>query len=320
MLTLFPFLRKSAHQLSLTGIAVDGEGVAFARIKHQSGDSPRVETLEYIPFGDRGSSNAVVSQWVAHNNLKGASCVLVMEPGSYQLLQVEPPDVTPEEMREAVRWRIKDLVDFPVDDAAVDLFELPEGGSRGRTAYVVAASSGAIKPRVAMLNEAQLEIRAMDITELALRNLAHRMPENETGVALLWIGRERSQIGIFRQSNLYLARNVSTGWSQLGVEDEGGGLSLAPDEHLLDSVVLEIQRSLDYYESHFGQHPINALVVLPAAKPVPSLIGHLEQNMAATVKLFEPDSILEWEEVPSPEVLAQCITALGGALREGDAT
>ena len=81
-------------------------------------------------------------------------------------------------------------------------------------------------------------------------------------------------------------------------------------------MVLEMQRSLDYYESHFGQNPINTLVVLPTVEPLPSLLGHLEQNMAIGVRLFDPESILDWPEPPDPETLARCIIALGGALRE----
>lgn len=298
---------------------VDGEGVAFARLRRVANQlQPQVETCEYVPFDGSRDPSPIVAQWVSRQGLKGASCVAVMEPGSYQLLQVEPPKVKPEEMREAVRWRIKDLVDFSVEEAAVDLFDLPEGGSYRRTAYVVASAGTTIEPRVAMLKGAGLEIRALDITELALRNLAHRMPENELGVALLWIGRESSQIGIFRQSNLYLARNINTGWSHLAAAGGAseGALALAPDEQLLDGMVLEMQRSLDYYESHFGQNPVTTLVVLPTVEPVPALIGHLEQNMALSIQLFDHESMFDWREAPDPEVLARCIIALGGALRE----
>lgn len=257
----------------------------------------------------------MLSRWVSHHRAKGAACIGVMEPGSYQLLQVEPPDVAPDEMREAVRWRIKDLVGFPVESAAIDLFPIPEGSSRGPTAYVVAAEGGLIDQRVALLQDAGLDLKAIDITELALRNLAQRMAEDSAGVALLWVGQAASRIALFRDASLYLARTINTGWAQLSAGEQDGGLSLAPDEQLLDSVVLEIQRSFDYFESHFRQHPVNTLVVLPAAKPIPVLVGHLEQNLAASVKLFEPDTIADWEAAPDPEVLAHCITALGGALR-----
>lgn len=313
---LLAFLKKPATHSGVIGMTMSDGGLALVRVVRSDEGKPRVASCEYLPLPGADDTAPQLSQWVDAQGAKGATCVGVMEPGSYQLLQVEPPAVEAAEMRDALRWRIKDLVGFPVEDAAIDLFFLPEGGSRGRTAYVVAAEGEQIDQRVALFEGAGLSLRAIDITELALRNLAHLMPENETGVAVLWVGRDSSRICLFRQSNLYLARNINTGWSQLAAQGEPGELSLAPDERLLDGMVLEMQRSLDYYESHFGQNPIHTLVMLPTAEPVPSLVAHLEQNMALEVRLFDPDAIAEWDESPDPTVLAHCIAALGGALRE----
>ncbi len=310
-------MSKSAKHSGVVGVGFNDDGLALVHLERNSHGRPRVAHCDYLSYGEAPDAEALLAQWVNRQGVKGGPCVGVMEPGSYQLLQVEPPNVPAAEVREAVRWRIKDLVSFSVEAAAIDLFYLPEGGSRGRTAYVVAAEGELIDRRVALFTGAGLKVRAIDITELALRNLALGMPENDTGVAVLWVGRDASRIGLFRQSNLYLARSINTGWSQLVAQgDMSGGLSLAPDDRLLDSVVLEMQRSLDYYESHFGQNPIHTLLVLPTVEPIPSLIGHLEQNMALEVRLFDPEMVADWNESPDPTVLAHCITALGAALRE----
>ena len=318
--TLLSFLRKSASRSGITGIALSDEGLSLVHAKPSSQGVSQIDSCEFLPVNGSTDVAAQLADWVAQHDARGCICVGVMEPGGYQLLQVEPPNVEPGEMREAVRWRIKDLVSFSVENAAIDLLHLPEGGTQGRTAYVVAAEGELIEQRADLILGAGLELRAIDITEMALRNIAQRMPENETGVALLWVGRTTSRIGLYRQSNLYLARSINTGWSQLAGRGDESGLSLAPDAQLLDGMVLEMQRSLDYYESHFGQNPVNTLVVLPTVEPVPSLIEHLERNMALTVRLFEPESIADWAEIPDPVVLARCITALGGALRDEHGT
>lgn len=300
----------------MTGVAISDDGLALVSLKRSEQGVPRVHACDFIPYDGSSAPAALLGRWVSRQGAKGAACVGVMEPGSYQLLQVEPPNVEPAEMREAVRWRIKDLVHFPVENAAIDLFEIPDGGARARTAYVAAAEGDLVDRQVTLVQGAGLKLRAIDIAELALRNLAHRMPENATGVALLWVGRNTSRIGLYRQSNLYLARTINTGWSQLTAGEAVSGLSLVPDDQLLDGMVLEMQRSLDYYESHYGQNPINTLVVLPTVEPVPALIGHLKQQMAISVRLFEPEALFDWEAVPDPIALAYCITALGAALRE----
>ena len=61
-----------------------------------------------------------------------APTVSVLDPDSYRLLLVEAPDVPADELRAAVRWRVKDLIDFHVDDAVIDVFEMPQHARGGR--------------------------------------------------------------------------------------------------------------------------------------------------------------------------------------------
>ena len=78
---------------------------------HRSAEAPPVlawvesshETTAASPamLRDRAGSDVV------------ATCVMPL--GSYNLLQIEAPKVPPEELRSAVRWRVKDLIDFPID-------------------------------------------------------------------------------------------------------------------------------------------------------------------------------------------------------------
>jgi len=70
-------------------------------------------------------------------------------PASYQLLPIEAPDVDAAELKAAVRWRIKEFIDFHIDDAAIDVFEMPSQGprARARTMYVGAARNPLIVQR-----------------------------------------------------------------------------------------------------------------------------------------------------------------------------
>ena len=52
--------------------------------------------------------------------LKDTVCNLVLAAELYTLSLIERPPVEDEELNEAVRWRIQENVDFPVDEAAID--------------------------------------------------------------------------------------------------------------------------------------------------------------------------------------------------------
>jgi MSHA biogenesis protein MshI len=71
----------------------------------------------------------------------------VIDGDDYQILQVEAPEVLPSEMRAAIRWRLRDAVTFSVDEAAVDVFQIPDPVRRTQTKmlFAVAARESAIQ-------------------------------------------------------------------------------------------------------------------------------------------------------------------------------
>ena len=77
-------------------------------------------------------------------------------------------------MRAAVRWRLRDAISFKVDDAAVDVFEIPESARRTQTRmlFAVAARATAVERLTSTLQPAAKGFYAIDIPELCLRNIS----------------------------------------------------------------------------------------------------------------------------------------------------
>lgn len=251
----------------------------------------------------------------------GAHATTLMDNGDYQLLLVEAPDVQPDELRAAIRWRVKDLVDFHVDDAVIDVFEIPgQGRGRSRMMYVVAARTNRVKQRIADVEDADLELQSVDIEELALRNLAALSPDDARGTALLWLAQDYGLIIITRGGELYLSRRIETGANELfsaaQLADPESGDYGALLSGLIEQITLEIQRSLDYYDSHFSQPPVKSVLVastFPESTYLPAALGANLNIPAVALDLGElfPDASL-----PAPPMQARCLTAIGAALRK----
>ena len=79
--------------------------------------------------------------------------VSVLDPAVYHFSLVEAPDVPADELRAAVRWRIKDLIDFHIDDAVIDVFEMPPHARGGphRMMYAVTAKAELVKQQIEQL-------------------------------------------------------------------------------------------------------------------------------------------------------------------------
>lgn len=301
------------------GIELQSDGMALAvqELPGKSdsdsgvGNKACLPAIDYLRYEKNVSPGQLLKNWVADRRLGNAVCHVVLGADTYQILLVEPPDVPDEEIRGAIRWRLKDLLNIPVEHAALDVFALPADGSRGnkKMVYVVACENKKIKSIVEMVGEAGLVLESIDINELALRNLVLRLlpPEQaERGVALARIRSGVGSVYIYRTGNLYLCRSFSLNYN-------GGLLDALPEE----SLALELQRSLDYYERQMGQAPPAVIYVCGEHVSEDKIGDVLKASLAPRVQWLNPALAVQFSQDDlDDQVTQQCVAAIGAALRQ----
>jgi MSHA biogenesis protein MshI len=306
MLSLFKRARRTGSQV---GVFVTPDGVAAAQVSPATpGRKPRLERCVYEVRGDQDPFIRIMSKL---SGRLGAT-VSVLDPAAYHLLLVEAPDVPAEELRAAVRWRIKDLIDFHIDDAVIDVFEMPRHarGGTNRMMYAVTAKAELVKQQIALIENAGLKLDVIDIPELALRNVATLLEVEGRGTAFLHLADRRSTLLLVRQGVLYLTRHIETGAVTLA---EAGELR----RELVAGLALEVRRSLDYFESHYEQTSIPQLYTcgLEAADQ-----QVLAQDLGLTVREVDLMATFETTEELSPWLQRLCLPAVGAALRHDPMT
>lgn len=251
---------------------------------------------------------------IDHEDLHNARVSTVLPADSYSMQLVEAPDVPAAEMRDAVRWRIQNLIEFPISEAAVETFEMPpqrHAGGRSML-HVVVAHRDEILKQVEHIRKAHLNLDVIDIPELCVRNIAVRLPQDADGVAFLHFTDDCGYLTITRQGILYMIRRIET---------RRGDLADAPDDvfSILErsaGVALEVQRSLDFYESHYDCPPVGELVLGPG----PNLDTHastLADNLGISVSRLNLDDLFTVGTEIRPDVQNDCLLAIGAALRDG---
>lgn len=300
-----PF-RKRARSHAVTGVHLTPRVLTTASLDHQRGRKPRLLAAHCEELSGDGELYRIL-QSVSPG--KRSPVNLVMAEGQYELLLVEAPRVEPSELRAAVRWKVRNLIDFHIDDAVIDVFEIPGQSNRPQgqaMMYAVAARAREVREYVDLVDDADLALQVIDITEMALRNLAAQLEADIRGVAMLYLDENHGIITVTRQGSLYLSRRLATGTTQL-FED--------PDASY-EQIALEVQRSLDYYDSHFGQPPVAALSVLPGYATHQGLVESLGDSLNLQVEGFRAEEVVETDvEIPDQH-LAEFLIALGGALRQ----
>jgi len=246
------------------------------------------------------------SRWVAQSRLRNARSCLACSPAAYRLLLVAAPDVPPEELRGAMRWKIKDLIDFHVDDAVIDVFDLPGRDVRGaqRNLYVVAARRRAVQEVVDRAEDAGLAIQAIDIPELCLRNVVACNGLDEQGAVVLHLEPEAGTLVVTRGGVLHFTRRLDLGYRDFS---QGSNTSGA---------VLEIQRSLDYCDSHLDVGRPRTLFVTPAPAPLEPLLEAARNEVGLEARELRLADVVEHDIEPEPEDEARLLIATGAALRK----
>ncbi len=301
--------RKAALGKGRIGLAFGTDEIAVAVARRANGGTvlERCELLGVDPAaGVEGRAAAIRAAGLPR---VPASAVLQLE--DYRLALVEAPDVPPAELRAAMRWRLKDTIDFRIEDAVIDVFDVPEHnrGGRGRMMYAVAARRSAIDGYNASFAGLS-NFDVIDVPELCLRNLAALLPSAPTGVALLHLHDTTATIVLVRGKTFYLARHTDLG--------SRGKQAAGDREARVDAagVVLELQRSLDYYERHFDQPPITRIAISPPGKRAAQLAADLGNDTGFEVTTLDLNVLLSCEAPIADDVQAGCLLAVGAALRE----
>jgi MSHA biogenesis protein MshI len=273
------------------------DGIAWATAGNGNG------FIECSPAKREQELSAAVDQ----NNWAGARATLVLPLDQYQVFQLERPEgVDHSELGDALKWKLKDFLDFSPSDAVSDVFPFPKDASRGRgdLVNVVAARKSLVRELIELVNSSGLELVSIDIAELALSHLVARLDKENRGAALVHMRGRYGQMVICKGDMLYLSRRLDVSIDDLHDASE--------QENATQSLALEMQRSLDYYESQLGQVPPVKIrfVSRDTSLPLSSMLG---SYLASGVEA------LDWEELGIEDGIdSRCLAAWSAGLAVAD--
>jgi MSHA biogenesis protein MshI len=306
-------LRRRHFSTTRTGVACSPSSFAIATVS-RSKDGRRCLDSCLSGTASPDEQSAAIGAWLAAPDHQQGAVGGVLDAGDYELLHVESPEVLPAEFKAAVRWRLKGVIDFPVEDAVIDVFNIPDQPNRSGTKkmmYVVAAQRHAIERQTQVLKAAARRFDVIDIPELALRNLASLLPEAADGLILLWLTDKSAQLIGIKQTTLYFARHV-----RLSAHDGADSAADLPD---VDAIALEVQRSNDYFESQYQQVPLANLIIAPRSERSDRLAQALMKHTSMQVQSLDLARVLDL--APGLDPSDPCsVLAIAAALRENAIT
>jgi MSHA biogenesis protein MshI len=286
-----------------------------ARVQRCANGSYTVERIEAAaasPAQDETSYRRLLQSPI----LGGAGVVIALSPDQYHAHTLPAPSVPDEEMSDALRWQMREALPYAPEEAAIAFLRLSKADPAGSAATVLAfaAQRRTVNKLVEPLLAARIEIVAVDVPELAQRNVLARLPGSNAGQALLSLDRSSGLLTVMAQSELCFARRIQMPRTE-DIEEED-------PEHVAARVATQIQRSVEVVERQSGLSPITAIWIGP--HPYSALIARVvaehtaidcpQLDLAAEIRFAAGQPELD------PELAGGALIAIGAAMRvDGEA-
>ncbi|WP_136418121.1 agglutinin biogenesis protein MshI [Herbaspirillum sp. ST 5-3] len=307
------FFAKAKTAAGLLAIRLQKEGISVASIKRPLSGLPTVEQLAFFVI-EKNSELIGLEKLAKDLHANRYQCANLLSAGEYQILAVEAPNVPPDELKTAVRWRLKDMLDFHIDDATIDVLDVPadkNAPARNHSMYAIAARNQLINQRQSLFGDAKIPLSVIDIPEMAQRNIAALMEPEGRGIALLSFDAEGGLLTVTYSGELYLARRIDVTANQLAQQDA------EQSSAVFDRITLELQRSLDHFDRQYHFVTVSKLMLFsPTADS--GLQAYLASNLYLPVETLNLEMVLDTSkvsELKSPEAQQRYFLTLGAALR-----
>jgi len=267
------------------------------------------------------------------------------------------PKMPKEELKEAVKWEAKKITPIPIEEMVLDFLIVGEQEDREvkrLELVVVAAERSSVLGQYNDLKRLGLNVAAVDVNPLALLNAVrlNYTADLDDNVVFVDIGAGKTDINITKRGVLRFTRNVQIGGEEItkaigqelhvgrdeaeamkkqhGILPAGSGAEVSgADGHLkdviqreVDRIVLETQRSIDYYRAQFREGTVKKVILMGGTPLLPGFQDYFSSYFEARVEIDDPFAEIDCDEPSFAELrmMAPRFSAsVGLALRREEA-
>lgn len=314
------------------GIDIGHSTITIAQVE-RSGSSCRIVALGVEPTPEGSVNSGVVTDATAVGtairhamrsaHISANVANLAVSGGTVVVRTVKMPKMPEDALRKSIRFEAGRYVPSSVEDSYIECEMLGEREDGQMEVLVAASPKDMVESKIAAAGHAGLDVEVVDVEAFALYRalLEHDSQfDPETTVALVDCGAESTDVSVIDRGVFALTRSIPIGGNSLTTalesyfklspheaEDGKRSLNLAPltsgapmenaplrvIQPLIDELVREIRRSLNYYQSQNSDQPgggkVERLVIVGGG----SLLGGLPEYFGSKLGL----------EVSSPSFL-----------------
>jgi len=306
-------LGETVNQGTRVGIYLAPDSVSVATIELDGDKNYILKSYDYIVEEEEEERLKFLDLYVKEHGLKKRDCIVALDESNYRLIQMQTPAVEKKEMKSALKWNLQDQIDFSVENAVIEIFNLPEKDFSVDKVYVVVTEDRVIEHVCEFIDKSGLKLQVIDIPQLALVNM---LEKKENNLALLTMKHNFSSINLYEDSTLLLSRKVNLGLAHINDMLRAEKSNSEIIEMIYDPIMLELQRSLDFYEATYHADRISKIVVAPGCNILMDFCHYAEKNSDVPIELIDLNNIFTDPVQLDYENESRCFLAIAAALRD----
>lgn len=261
-------------------------GISFARESVSlcvlTQDNSRIKWTHDTEFGHKDWASDL-KVFIKENDLSGAKCYVSLSSYYYQFLQLDKPAVPAEELHAALAFPIQEMLGAN-EALCYDFTDQVIQVSGQNKLSVIAVPEKDITEISATIFNANLALVNIGIEELASVELTPL--QDDSILTLVQETGEEIVLNIVRNKSLYFTRRIK------GFENLGSYTQKELDMGLIDNLCVQLQRSMDFFESQLRQAPVKKVIIKLDTMLQQHIAEQVSVAMDINVTLFEPDIML----------------------------
>ena len=268
------FRRPSPY--SAVGIAYTADQVLLCALAYSDGG--------YIWSLDASFSHQTwqndLKDYVVKNKLTGTPCFFAMSSHWYRIHQLDQPDVPQSDIFSALQWPLQEALgaDKPI---VYDYVNMPVQVAGQNKVFAVAIARDEVEKLTSVIFDAQLDLKGISVEEFATTHLVEN--RSEPVITLVQEHGEVVVLNIIKDQQLYFSRRLK------GFENIGGFSERELEMGITDSICVQIQRSMDFFESQLRQAPIRQIVLKLDSPHLAFLCQQISKDMGVNCDVFTPN-------------------------------
>jgi type IV pilus assembly protein PilM len=311
---------------TLLGLDIGSSSVKLVELE-RSGSTHRLRRFGYAPvppeaivqgsFMNATGISEAIQQAYENGGFKTKDVATSVSGHAVIVKRISLPSQSAEELDETIKWEAEQYIPFDIAEVNIDYQVLQDDALDGQMDVVlVAAKKDLIDDYLNVISDAGLSMAIMDVDAFALGNMyeLNYDPSPESAVALVDIGASVININVMNGAVPVFTRDITSGGNQYTEEIQkalsisfeeaerikigGTGSEVSTDvvpqevedamREVSDTLLGEVQRSLDFYRATSSSTPIDKVVLCGGSAQVPGLTRLLEERIELPIEVADP--------------------------------